>query len=133
MCTDTSDHYAIFHIAGNISHGNIKDSSKTRLIRDKRWRNVEKFTTETQQLNWNCVTDISSAQPPYSEFHQVIYQKYNKCFPYRKMNNPYHNNKPWHTNAMKKSIKMKKELYIIRNEGNTSDESNERYRIVETN
>ena len=94
-----------------------------------RWRNVEKFTTEMQQLNWNCVTDISGAQASYSEFHRVISQKYNKCFPYRKMNKPYHNNKPWLTNAMKESIKMKNKLYIIRNKGNMSDESNERYRM----
>ena len=130
LCTAISDHYAIFHIAGNISHGNIKDSSQTRLIRDMRWRNVEKFTTEMQQLNWNCVTDISGAQASYSEFHRVISQKYNKCFSYRKMNEPYHNNKPWLTNAMKESIKTKSKLYIIRNKGNTpNDESDERYRM----
>ena len=40
------------------------------------------------------------------------------------MNKPNHNNKPWLTNAIKESIKMKNKLYIIRNKGNTSDESN---------
>ena len=30
---------------------------------------------------------------------------------------------------MRESIKLKNELYIIRNKGNTSDESNERYRM----
>ena len=45
------------------------------------------------------------------------------------MNKLYHNNKPWLTNVMKESIKMKNKLYIIRNKGNTADESNERYKM----
>ena len=80
LCTDISDHYAIFHIAGNISHDKLNDLAKTRLIRDMRRQNIEKFTNEMQQINWNCVTDISDAQASYSEFHRVISQKYNKFF-----------------------------------------------------
>ena len=129
LCTDISDHYAIFHIAGNISHDNLKDLAKTRQIRDMRRQNIEKFTNEMQQINWNCVTDKSDAQASYSEFHRVISQKYNKCYPYRKMNKPYYNNKPWLTNAMKELIKMKNKLYIIRNKANAPDGSNERYRM----
>ena len=80
-----------------------------------------------QQINWNCVTDKSDAQASYSEFHRVISQKYNKCFPYRKINKPYYNNKPWLTNAMTESIKIKNKLYIIRNKANAPVGSNERY------
>ena len=82
-----------------------------------------------QQINWNCVTDISDAQASYSEFHGVISQKYKKWFPYRKRNKPYYKNKPWLTNAMKESIKMKNKLYIIRNKVNAPDGSNEMYRM----
>ena len=76
LCTDISDHYAIFHIAGNISHDNHKNLAKTRLIRDMRRQNIEKFTNEMQQINWNCVADISDAQASYIEIHRAICQKY---------------------------------------------------------
>ena len=92
-------------------------------------QNIDQVTKEMQEINWNCVTDISDAQASYSKLHRVISQKYNKCFPYRKINKPYYNNKPWLTNAMKESIKMKNKLYVIRNKANAPDGSNERYRM----
>ena len=44
--TDFAAHNAIYHIAGNISLGNIKDSSQTILMYDMRRHSIEKFTTE---------------------------------------------------------------------------------------
>ena len=43
-------------------------------------------------------------------------------FPYRKLNEPYYNNKPWLTNALKESIKTKNKLFVARNKGNNSEE-----------
>ena len=60
-----------------------------------------------QIVEWAPVTNKSDTQAAYSEFHKILCEKYNKCFPYRKLNKPYYNNKPWLTNALKESIKTK--------------------------
>ena len=67
---------------------NLKDSAQTKVILDMRRCDIEKFTNETQKLNWNCVINISHAQATYSEFHRVVYQKYHRWLPYRKIYMP---------------------------------------------
>ena len=121
LCTDISDHYAIFHIAGNIRY-DAMITPTTRLIRDMRQCNINKFVNEMQIAEWAPVTNKSDTQAAYSEFHKILCEKYNKCFPYRKQNKPYYNNKPWLTNALKESIKTKNKLFVARNKGNNSEE-----------
>ena len=121
LCTDTSDQNATFHIAGIIIYDAINTPS-TRLIRDMRQFNINKFVNEMQIVEWSPVTNKSDTQAAYSEYHKISCEKYNKCFPYRKLNKPYYKNKPWLTNAHKESIKIKDKLFVVRNKGNNSAE-----------
>ena len=54
-----------------------------------------------QILEWAPETNKSDTQAAYSEFLNILCEKYNKCLPYRKLNKPYYINKPWITNALK--------------------------------
>ena len=92
----------IFHIAGNIKYDET-NSPDVGLIRDIRQCNINKFINEMQLVEWDSVTNKTDTQAAYSEFHRILCEKYNKCFPYRKLSKPYYNNKPWLTNALKDS------------------------------
>ena len=127
LCTDISDHYAIFHIAGNIKYDET-NSPDVRLIRDIRQCNINKFINEMQLVEWDSVTNKTDTQAAYSEFHRILCEKYNKCFPYRKLSQPYYNNKPWLTNALKESIKTKNKLFVNRNKGSNTEERNACYK-----
>ena len=126
LCTDISDHYVIFHIAGNIKCDET-NSPDVRFIRDIRQCNVNKFINEMQLVEWDSVTNKTETQAAYSEFHRILCEKYNKCFPYRKLSKPYHNNKPWLTNALKESIKTKNKLSVNRNKGSNTEDKNACY------
>ena len=120
LCTDISDHYAVFHIAGN-TMCKSKDSLSPTVKRDLSYRNVQKFIDEMQQIDWQIVTEIRDPQNAYSQFHNIICKTYNKCFPYKKCTSAYVNKKPWITTAIRESIKMKNKLYINRNKGHNPD------------
>ena len=77
------------------------------------------YTKQNQRLTESKAYRIKVI---YSEFHKILCEKYNKCFPYRKLNKPYYNNKPWLTNALKESIKTKNKFFVARNKSNNSEE-----------
>ena len=120
LCTDISDHYAVFHIAGN-TMCKSKDSLSPTVKRDLSYRNVQKFINEMQQIDWQIVTEIRDPQNAYSQFHNIICKTYDKCFLYKKCTSAYVNKKPWITTAIRESIKMKNKLYINRNKGHNPD------------
>ena len=105
LCTDISDHYAIFHIAGNIKYGKT-NTPVVRLIRDIRQGNINKFINQMQLVEWDSVTNKVDTQAAYSEFQRTLCEKYNKCFPYRKLSQTYAN-KPWLTNAQRNQSKQR--------------------------
>ena len=83
LCTDISDHYAVFHISKN--NKNLNDNTVVpKLKRDMRLQNVQKFVNEINAVNWEQVTESNDPQMAYSEFHKIISLNYNKSFPYRK-------------------------------------------------
>ena len=124
-----SDHYALFHIAGNTQFQPSISNCKT-LKRDMRHQNVQRFVNEMKIVNWNQVLECDNAQLAYSTFHKVISEKYNKCFPLRKSSgNRYTNNNPWLSPAMKESIKVKNKLYINRNMGDNKQEKLAFYKL----
>ena len=127
LCADISDHYAIFHIAGNIKCDET-NTPDIRLIRDKRQGNINKFINEMQLVEWDSVTNKTNTQAAYSEFHRILCEKYNKCFPYRTLSKPYNNNKTWLTIALKESIKTKNKLFVNRNKGSNTEERNACYK-----
>ena len=83
LMSSISDHYAIFHIAGNAQFQPSVSNHKT-LMRDMRHRNIQKFVHEMKIVNWNQVLECDDAQLAYTTFHAMISEKYNKCFPLRK-------------------------------------------------
>ena len=127
LCTDIWNHYAIFHVAGNIKYDEI-NTPAIRLIRDMRQGNINKFINEMQLVEWDSVNNTPDTQAAYTELHRIVSEKDNKCFPYRKLSKPYYNNKPWLTNALKESIKTKNKLFVNRNKGNDTEERNACYK-----
>ena len=111
LCTSISDHYAVFHVASNAK----KDHTKTDtpiLKRNMCQRNITKFISEMNMINWQFVLNETDTQSAYTKFHEVISTKYNACFPYRKIYKKYYKNKPWLSTALKESIKIKNKLYV---------------------
>ena len=86
LCTDISDHYAVFHISKN--NKNLNDNTALpKLKRDMRLQNVQKFVNEINAVNWEQATESNDHRMAYSEFHKIISLNYNKSFPNRKFMN----------------------------------------------
>ena len=129
LMSSISDHYALFHIAGNAQFQPSISNCKT-LKRDMRHQNVQRFVNEMKIVNWNQVLECDNVQLAYSTFHKVISEKYSKCFPLKKSSgNRYTNNNPWLSPAMKESIKVKNKLYINRNKGDNKEEKLAFYKL----
>ena len=101
LCTSISDHFAVFHIAGNMSTSKLTQPVSPKLRRDMRRENIEKFSTEMQKINWNNLLCINDTQSAYSTFHKMLSDVYDKCLPYKKIDKPYYNKKTWLTLALK--------------------------------
>ena len=128
LCTDISDHYAVFHISKN--NKNLNDNTVVPILkRDMRLQNVQTFVNEINAVNWEQVTESNDPQMAYSEFHKIISLNYNKSFPYRKLTKKYHNNKPWLTASLKESIRVKNKLYKNRNKGSNHEERLAHYKM----
>ena len=52
--------------------------------RDMGSRNIQKFISEINTIDWSCVTEIDDTQLASSEFHEIIIKKYNCCFAFKK-------------------------------------------------
>ena len=101
LCTSMSDHFAIFHIAGNMSTSKLTPPVSLKLTRDMRRKKIDKLSTEMHKINWNNLFCINDAQSAFSTFHKMLSDVYNKCFPYKKIDEPYYNKKPWLTLGLK--------------------------------
>ena len=93
LCTSMSDHFAIFHIAGNVSTGKLTQPVSPKLTRDMRRKNVNKFLDEMHNIDWHNLLLINDAQCAHSTFHKILSDVYNKCFPYEKHDEPYYDKK----------------------------------------
>ena len=129
LCTSMSDHFAIFHIAGNVSTGKLTQPVSPKLTRDMRRKNVNKFLDEMHNIDWHNLLRINDAQCAYSTFHKILSDVYNKCFPYQKHDKPYYNKKPWLTLALKESIKTKNKLYVNSTKGNNKEDKSTQYKL----
>ena len=94
LCTSISDHYAVFHVACNAETEHAK-TDMPLLKRNMGQRNITKFISELNMVDWQFVLTETDTQSAYSKFHEVISTKYNACFPYRKISKKYYKNKPW--------------------------------------
>ena len=110
LCKSISDHYAIFHVAGNAENDSRGGDITPVLQRNYCQRNVNKFINEVKEIEWSGVTEIDDAQLAYSAFHKLLAEKYSSCFPFKKIAKRYYHNKPWLTTGLKESIKIKNKL-----------------------
>ena len=129
LCTSISDHFAVFHIAGNMSTSKLTQPVSPKLTRDMRRKNIETFSTEMQKINWNNLLCINDTQSAYSTFHKMLSDVYDKCFPYKKFDKPYYNKKPWLTLTLKESIKTKNKLYVTSTKGSNKKEKSAQYKL----
>ena len=83
--------------------------------------NIYWFVNERQIVERAYITKTPDIQAEYSEFHRILCEKYNKCFPYRQLNKPYYTNKPWFINSLKESIKTKDKLFVVGNKVKNSE------------
>ena len=124
LYTDISDHFPVFHI----DYSTIGDPRPTHIY--KRFyseKNIDKFSSNIQNIDWSEVSSCTDAQLAYSMFHVKITKHYNECFPLTKVKLGYRNRKPWLTSALKKSIKVKNKLFKRKNKsGNPEHDSDYR-------
>ena len=111
LCTSISDHYAVFHVAGKAKTDHAQTGIPV-LIRNMGRRNIAKFISEMNMIDWQFVLNETDTAMAYRKFHEAISLKYNACFPYRKISKRYYKNKPWLSTALKESIKIKNKLYV---------------------
>ena len=75
LCTSISDHYAIFHVAGNAENDSRGGDIQPVLQRNYCQRNVNKFINEVMEIEWSGVTEMDDAQLAYSAFHKLLAEK----------------------------------------------------------
>ena len=66
LCTSMSDHFAIFHIAGNVSTGKLTQPVSPKLTRDMRRKKGNTFLDEMHNIDWNNLLLINDAQCAYT-------------------------------------------------------------------
>ena len=128
LCTSISDHYAIFHIAGNAGITSADDIPV--LKRNFTQNNMTRFTNEMENVDREFIKNIDDTQTAYSMFHNLLVEKFNSCFPLKSIKKAYHTIKPWLTAALRESIKVKNKLYVNRHKGNNPDERCAQYKII---
>ena len=109
LCTDMSDHYAIFHIAQTYQNKDNQDTFFYR--RTFNQVSINKFVQHVEHTDWSKVLNENDTQNSYTYFHQSVLDSYTKCFPLKRVKSQYINKKPWLSMAMKESIKTKNKLY----------------------
>ena len=117
LCTSISDHYAVFHIAGNmyVGQSSCEGENDTPVMkRNMCQRNIQKFVDKVNMVNWKHVIDSTNVQEAYTLFHVKLSDIYDACFPLKKVKKKYFTSKPWLTEALKESIRTKNKLYISR-------------------
>ena len=80
LCTSISDHYAIFHVAGNAENDSRGGDITPVLQQNYCQRNVNKFINEVKELDWSGVAEMYDAQLAYSAFHKLLAEKNPRVF-----------------------------------------------------
>ena len=60
LCCSISDHFGIFHVTG-VSCVNTTEENPI-LKRDMSFKNIQKFISEINTIDWSCVTEIDDTQ-----------------------------------------------------------------------
>ena len=120
LYTDVSDHFPVHHIDYSVT---VCSQRKTFKIRIFSVTNMERFTSEISEKNWNTVLNDNEPQNGYTTFHSEFCEMYDACFPIKMLKEGYRIWKPWLSEEMKRSIKLKNKLYMhYKKSGNREDE-----------
>ena len=105
LYTDLTDHFPVFFIDSSTSL-EINDSViYKRVYSDV---NINKFNDGLSKTDWTSVLSARDAQKAYTNFHDIMSNLYNECFPLKEFKLGYLARKPWLTEGMKRQIKIKK-------------------------
>ena len=109
LYTDISDHLPVFCVNYH-TETKVKNMNSV-MKRQYNTSNIEKFKSKLEQIDWNAVMNTNNYQEAFSLFHDLYINCYQNSFPL-KTQNIYKNRKPWLTSGLKKSIKIKNQLYV---------------------
>ena len=87
LCTSISDHYAIFHIAGNAGITSVDDIPVVK--RNFTQNNMTRFTNEMENVDWEFIKNIDDTQTANSMFHNLLAEKFNSCFQLKSIKKAY--------------------------------------------
>ena len=109
LFTDISDHLPIFSI-----HSIAKTSEKTYTFKRRFHsnQNVDAFINKLNCINWDLISQNDNGNEAFQLFHSTFSRVYDECFPLITVKHNYKNRKPWLTKGIKKSIKIKNQLYL---------------------
>ena len=129
LLTGITDHLPIFMIENDLKL-QCKDDEKYIYKRVFNERNYNIYRQYLESIDFSSVTNGKDAQRTFTDFHNKILAAYNKAFPISKINIRYKNRKPWLSEGLKKSIKMKNNLYVkqLKYAGNEHKEKYKLYR-----
>ena len=71
LCTSISDHYAVFHVAGNAKTDHAQTGIPV-LIRNMGQRNIAKIISEMNMIDWQFVLSETDTAMAYSKFYEAI-------------------------------------------------------------
>ena len=111
LCTSISDHYAIFHIAGNA--GITSTDYISVLKRNFTQNNMTRFTNEMENVDWKFIKNIDDTQTAYSMFHNLLVEKLILVSHWKVLKRHIIQKKPWLTGTLRESIKVKKQVICL--------------------
>ena len=89
LCASIPDHSAVFHVASNAKKDHA-NTDTTVLKQNMGQRNIAKFISTIDMIDWQFVLKETDTQSAYNKFHEVISTKYYACFPYHKTSKNYY-------------------------------------------
>jgi hypothetical protein len=107
--TDISDHLPIFAIVNTNRSTDTIHKIQARVVNKK---NMEMFCNKLSNANWDPIVQNDNGKEAFNLFYQYYAKLYDECFPYKTITSNYSNRKPWLSEGLKKSIKVKNQLYV---------------------
>ena len=108
LYTDVSDHFPVFYIDYSCIVPSEPHIFKKRIYSQK---NIDLFSQSLKRHDWSDIMTLNDPQMAYTCFYNHFYEIYEECFPVRTFKNGYKNRKMWLTEGLKKSIKIKNNMY----------------------
>ena len=113
IINDISDHLPVFQICDYVFnvHKVFRKPSSKRLLNKE---NIDKFSNELMNVNWDEIISTDDVNLGYDNFIKVFKDLYNECCPYVPVKNR-HNyrkiDKPWFTKSLRNACSKKNCLY----------------------